>query len=613
MNKTIYLALYFSAILLLLGKPLLFSQTDKYNDFEKSLKEISAQHSDEPDSTIFIFNQLLNDKEIRQDLVKIGKLHCLLGAEYAYKKKDIAQAMIHWNKGLEMAQQANNCSLEIQSLVVLTLGYYELKQMDKFFRNYETAADLVKNCKESPYTLYINTQLGYNYEAIGNIEKAKKYFAIMDSIMDNHPELGRFEDKIFAYNTMMDFYESRKDFTQFRYYARKAQKIYLNANKQTPSDLIIFLYVSKLHHRMGELDSAIYYAHLPAQHIAKNYVTQDEEIIQRANTILGDLYQEKGDFKKALLYKQKYISYLDSLSKAYKSNVAINRFNEVNNQLKLEKQKRQMERDTMILYIIGISIIAILIITGIIYANLKEIKRLNINLSAQKQEQVLQNEIRTKMFSILSHDIVSPLAALTNMVDIYHEGSFSQEDFKKYTIDLRRNLKAILNTTENILQWSSAQLKGKKPFKQKLNFHEIIDEQFKLQSLAAAKKNIQLVNNVPADFQFFADINQLSLISRNLIDNAIKYSNTSSRIDISASDTEGGYKILIFKDEGIGMDKDKIDILLNPQTNNKRMGTNLGLQMVYDIVKANDGKMTIESEINKGTVFKLYFKDEMTI
>lgn len=291
---------------------------------------------------------------------------------------------------------------------------------------------------------------------------------------------------------------------------------------------------------------------------------------------------------------------------------AFDKINLLEKQLALEKHQRQLEQNKWILLLIGSVVLVILLVLGIIYYDSRKVKKLNLLLQDQKQELTALNDIRTKMFSVLSHDLISPISGLKNMVEMYHKGLFTQDDFRTYSVDLKQNLDAILKTIQNILGWSYTQLNGKKPFIEPLNIYKIIAEQFDLQAAVAIQKNIKLNNNVPDDFVINADFNQMSLIARNLIDNSLKYTPNGGKIDINAAFTEGG-KILEFKDTGIGMSAEQVESLFNfePKSTHtsKKKRVGLGLQMVNDLLKANNCTILVESEAHKGSIFRLLFRE----
>jgi signal transduction histidine kinase len=317
---------------------------------------------------------------------------------------------------------------------------------------------------------------------------------------------------------------------------------------------------------------------------------------------LGDHYAKKGDYEKAAFHRSLYVKWADSLIIKTRAMVIGKSLAKIENELIIERKQRQLDRDRWIF--IGISglIGFILTILGLLYRNGRKLRQLNTLLHTQKDELSSLNEIRTQMFSVLSHDLVSPLGALQNMVELSQQGFFSESEFKDYAQSLKQQVEAMLKTIQSIVIWSQTQLNGKKPFIELLNFHTLVEEQFDLQQGAAQQKNIILQNNVPADFKIAADYNQMSLVIRNLLDNAIKYSMSGGQVTVSAWATKTE-KYLQIQDTGRGMSAEKVAQLFEP--NPKKV--NLGLRMVHDLVKVNGYELTVESKPKEGSIFKLNF------
>lgn len=213
------------------------------------------------------------------------------------------------------------------------------------------------------------------------------------------------------------------------------------------------------------------------------------------------------------------------------------------------------------------------------------------------------------MFLVLSHDLVSPIAALQSMIGLFQRGIVDKTDVKSYTSDMKQHLDALLTTIKSLLDWSLIQLKGDKPVIKPVVLRHVVDTQFNLHNSLARQKNIQLINNVPPYFTLLADLNHLNLITRNLIDNAIKYTENNGKITVDAFDTEGG-KVLKINDTGIGMSAEEIENILNADKNtinNNQNEAHLGLKMVQDLLVANGYALSIESKKGVGSVFTIKF------
>lgn len=592
----------------------LFSQQNSIDIFKQSLVDISEKYPTNSDTVVSIFTEMLNTSDIKNDVEKYGLMLLYIGREYKYKENNVAKAKKMYEESLKIAQKNNKCALEINSRLHLVMLYRLLNKSENRINAFEGLVELCKNCPQNNNVIYIHTQLGIAYADMGNMDSAERNYLKADSILsieDNYP-LDRMQ---FTYSCIINFYENNKKHSKAVYFAQKAFDItYKKGIKSSDNKLSLYAYTANIFKSIGEIDSALFYAHFLQRQSIKDFSEVDRESIVTSNKLLSMLYEKKGETPKALFYERKYTALLDSVINVNGLEGSSNKIKALEDELTLEIQQNEIKSQRIITWAISGLAAILLISLGLFYNNAKKLKRLNNTLEAQKQELTSLNEIRTKMFSIVSHDLLSPIGALKNMVELYQMKILSKEDFNPYTMDLKQNLDAILNNLNNILDWSFAQLKGKKPFIEPLNVYKIINDQLDLQAEVARQKDITLINNVSPDFSVEADFNQFSLIVRNLINNALKYTSNTGKLEINAAHTEGG-NILEFRDNGVGMNEQKVQQLFN--SNEKRHqslnGKGLGLQMVKDFLEANNCTITVKSKEHEGSVFILLFSENGVI
>ncbi|HEY9705316.1 MAG TPA: HAMP domain-containing sensor histidine kinase, partial [Allocoleopsis sp.] len=360
-------------------------------------------------------------------------------------------------------------------------------------------------------------------------------------------------------------------------------------NKKDKGEIDLYFFAASIFNRLGKIDSAIYYARLVNESKSEKKFGSYAEGIIHSNRLLANLYEKKGDLEKALYYERNYIAFLDSIMNVSGVQSFKARIKNLEDELEIQKQENESKNSRFLMIFISSLVAITLVILIFTYRNAQKYQKLNTQLETQKQELTSLNNIRSRMFSILSHDLRSPIGALKNMIDLYHTKTLSRQDFDSFTLDLKQNLNAILDTLNNILDWSFAQLKGKKPYIEPLNAYTIVNEQLELQAEVARQKHITIKNNIPKDFTIQADYNHFSLIARNLVNNAIKYTLKNGQIEINAAVTEGG-KTIDFVDTGIGMDDDKLQALVQKKFNQSENyeGKGLGLQIVHDFLKDNN-------------------------
>jgi signal transduction histidine kinase len=232
-----------------------------------------------------------------------------------------------------------------------------------------------------------------------------------------------------------------------------------------------------------------------------------------------------------------------------------------------------------------------------------------VELKKAKEEIVKINKIKEKFFSIIAHDLKSPLASFSNSLEILDDSFYEMTDYDKKQMisSILKTSKNLYNLLNNLLIWSQSQT-GRIEFSPQLNnIREIIENQLALLESQIKNKEITIVKNYGDDL-VFADSKMLDTIIRNLVSNSIKFSRNGSKIYISTEKIDKDI-IISIKDEGIGMSKEvqeklfKINNLHTSLGVQGEKGTGLGLLICKEFVDIHKGEIWLESEPNKGTTF----------
>jgi signal transduction histidine kinase len=280
----------------------------------------------------------------------------------------------------------------------------------------------------------------------------------------------------------------------------------------------------------------------------------------------------------------------------------------------LDEQRKQQR-----LFLIGSVVIAALLVGFL--AILQRNKR---RIEHQKQALTELNATKDKQFSIVAHDLRSPIGALKNLMTMTNYGMMSQGEFATASKRLTTDVNNLYKSLDNLLLWSHSQQEGIKAQPETIHLHAIAAEQIKLLTEIAAQKNITVVNDISTEATVFADPNQIGLVIRNLVSNSLKFTKKSGKIILESQTipplggtrgaTEGGKLELKIADNGIGMSKDIQSQLFKIQGNASRLGTSaevgqgLGLILVKEMVEANGGTLHIESAEAKGTSISTTWK-----
>lgn len=217
------------------------------------------------------------------------------------------------------------------------------------------------------------------------------------------------------------------------------------------------------------------------------------------------------------------------------------------------------------------------------------------------------NKTKDKLFSIISHDLRSPLANLHSILKLMHSGDVSETEFRTLLADLTNQTVLTNELLENLLSWSRSNMKGTVIKPEVFSIAEMADGIIRLHGNNARAKRITISNNLKAEHLVQADNGMIALVLRNLLSNAIKFSKEDGLVELSSKSENGEVKINVH-DSGQGVPEEKIAFLFTdinyttPGTAGEK-GTGLGLILCKEFVEANGGRISVESKENGGSVF----------
>jgi len=241
----------------------------------------------------------------------------------------------------------------------------------------------------------------------------------------------------------------------------------------------------------------------------------------------------------------------------------------------------------------------------------REIGILNKKLKESEKNLQELNLNKDKFFSIIAHDLKGPFSGFLGLSKILSQdlSMLTSEDIQEIAKDMHESAEHLFRLLENLLEWSRVQRKTISYNPEKLNIDEIVKLNINLLITNAKQKNIKIINNVDKNYYAFADINSVNTILRNLISNAIKFTNSDGKIIVSSIIREDSNIIISVKDSGIGIPKHiskklfRIDSHYSSEGTNKEKGTGLGLILCKELVEMNKGNIWLESEPGIGSTF----------
>jgi len=233
-------------------------------------------------------------------------------------------------------------------------------------------------------------------------------------------------------------------------------------------------------------------------------------------------------------------------------------------------------------------------------------------IEAQHQQLTAHDQYKTRILSIISHDIRHPLAAQHAYLQLLNDGAeLSTDEKNNINQELLKLSEASLSMLDNLLTWGQSQLKQMHTQLVPIRLRELVEENLVLSEHATTAKHIDVTLDIPEHTEVMADENLLGIVLRNVMHNAIKFSPEESTILIQLSENDRRTSLSIH-DKGIGMNSLQLAQLLNGTApsrtgTNHEKGSGLGIVLAMDFMKRMHGELAFESETGRGTTVTLLF------
>ena len=229
---------------------------------------------------------------------------------------------------------------------------------------------------------------------------------------------------------------------------------------------------------------------------------------------------------------------------------------------------------------------------------------------ALSHQQLLElNSLKSKLISIISHDVRGPIANIKGMLNIYDLGLITDKEFRQNARLLSDSVDGTVLLLENLLSWSVLQIENQPMMKKSVKLHSIVSNVFTLLRPQSDKKSIKLINSVSPDYEIFVEPTMIELVIRNLVTNAIKFT-SGGKIEVNMIWGETKVEIIV-NDTGSGIPDEIAANLFNwnkkkssPGTQLEK-GTGIGLIICKDFVEKHGGFLSYSSRLNEGTSIHL--------
>lgn len=247
-----------------------------------------------------------------------------------------------------------------------------------------------------------------------------------------------------------------------------------------------------------------------------------------------------------------------------------------------------------------------------VFVDITERKKSTQQLKALAAQLKELKDTKDKFFSIIAHDLKSPFNSILGFTELLANSynDFSNEKRLEIIKMLYLTSQRTYELLVNLLDWSTIQRGHLVINKEIISLKSIIDDGISPYMQYSEEKKISVDNNIDHKIQILADKNSIKTVVRNLFVNAVKFTHNGGHVKFDAMKSDKNIEFMV-SDTGVGMNNDRIsslfkidDNISTPGTNNEK-GTGLGLILCKELLGKNDGEISVDSELGKGTVFKV--------
>lgn len=339
---------------------------------------------------------------------------------------------------------------------------------------------------------------------------------------------------------------------------------------------------------------------------------------------LSMVFENMRDFEKSLYYFKQFKELEDSLfsqdmqAKLLRDQVRFET-EDKDTEIAALSQETELKEDTIKkqefvrnILVVVMALSVILLVT--VYRSGQRRRQINHLLLRHQQEMETRseelerlNEVKDKFFSIISHDLRAPINALAGILDLLDRGAIERDELPTHIKELKSRFQHTRTLLNNLLDWTLLQMDKLNLQPGRVDLHGLAEENLHLLETIPTKK-IEIRNQIPKGTIAYADANTVNLVLRNLITNAIKFTNEGGEVVIRAEAQDGEWLVSV-ADNGVGMPEDVINILFDktaPYTTRgtaNEKGTGLGLILCKEFVEKNGGKIHVQSEVGAGSTF----------
>ena len=585
------------------------------------------------DSALLLLIQLIDEAENRTDTI--------LQIKALTQKASIQQLNYNFKSAIENLLSAQkllskSTPFDLRFDILNTLGQAHRKMKDydsalKYYRILERDFFFQLSTKQK-YQLFMN--FGNVFADEKDYDKTEEFYqkAYLECKKLNEPD----QMAQLTYNLGALYYRLKK-YPKALNYTQQALDTYIEIGDKLRIERC-YRVLGAIQYAQENLEEANRY-YLKALNIARE-IKNPKSVLGNLKNLylnskaLAEANHSPADYAKALDYQREWSALKDTIYQADLANQLLElekkyETDKKNAEIALLGKENQLQADELLLerknrQFMWLGVGFLLLVMTVVFYFMFYYRKVNAMLKQQsklifeQKEQItdqnvqLQKAVNTqnKLFSIIAHDLRSPLVSVSNFVQLLNfylrDGRY--EDISRMAVDMDRKNEQVLELTDNLLHWAQSQSGGMNPQLQRINLNEILDECYELYLPVAERKGVTLELDDADDCQLWADRDMVRTICRNLVNNALKFTPTNGKVSIDYSCNESEVRISV-SDTGLGISPEKLQRLFSLDREDVRYGTDgekssgLGLSVCKEFCDILNGKINVTSTEGIGSTF----------
>lgn len=539
----------------------------------------------------------------QNDLKKLADLYTLEGIKNGMQNKS-ALALDWFLKALSLSEQVKDDANVADLNFKIGIIYGQVEDYENALAYQQKAIDYGEETSNKKLLMAAYGNMGM---LLGQKEDYKQSLVALRKAKALTMEIGNVRNLPNVYLNLGNVFRETGQYDSSRLYLNQALQIYTKAAYPLgiagSANALADLYL-----RERKYDSVFAYAR---QSLALAEQFKDRDLQYQNNYFLIRAYLAKSNYKEASGLIEGLLALRDSVDENRSEAIVertrlsyeLDQKNSSISALEAENKAKTMQRNLLLAGSAGG-----IIFTMVVFLGFYKIRKKNRQLRAQKENLQELNSVKDKLFSVLSHDLRSPLSGMLGVLPLMESKLLTEEEEKEMLGSLRMSASNTLETLDNLLMWGSSQMKNDGPVTEHVNVREVSLRAVALYNNVATQKGVTVVNSIGEECIARFDSNQLEFIVRNLLANAIKFSYKDQQVELRGRCADGRI-VLEVEDHGTGMTEEALKNLFDPQKKERKKGTSgesgvgLGLTLISEFLAKNGGTISATSTPGRGTCF----------